>query len=137
MAASRAAPPNSDYAAPRAAPPNPDYAAPPRSSGIGRIFLRIVFGVLWFVAFFVLGSFAISGVAMALENGDQEARRMAAEAAGRAYGVPLFFGSIVLVVFLAILGWLPGFRRRKDTAPAKEEALPRAKPSDSRVILGH
>src|SRR5262249_23611488 len=124
-------------AAPRAAPPNPDHAAPPSGSGIGWFFLRIVFGLLWFVVFFVLGSFSISGVVMALEHGDQEARQKAVEAAGRAYGVPLFFGSIVLVVVLALLGWLPGFRRRKAAAPAAEDASPRAKPSDSRVILGH
>ena len=124
-------------AAPRAAPPSHDHEAPPSGRGIGWLFLRVVFGVLWFVVFFVLGSFSISGVVMALEHGGQEARQQAIEAAGRAYGVPLFFGSIVLVVVLAILGWLPGFRRRKAVASAAVEAPPRAKQSDSRVILGH
>ena len=69
-------------AAPRAVPPSPDHATPPSGSGIGWFFLRVVFGVLWFVAFFVLGSFCISGVVMALEHGDQEARQKAVEAAG-------------------------------------------------------
>src|SRR5262249_34033425 len=120
----------------QAEPTSPNYAAPPSGRGIGAILLRIGFGILWIAAFFVIGSFSISAVAMALENGDQEARQKAAEAAGQAYGVPLFFGSILLVVVLAIVGWLPGFRRRKVASVARDEALPRSKPSDSRLIVG-
>jgi hypothetical protein len=121
--------------------PDPSPEGPPRGtgvtrgSGVGRLFLRLVFGVVWMVVFFVVGAISISAVAMALENGDQEARQKAAEAAGRASGVPLFFGSIILVVVLAMLGWLPGFRRRKADSPAADVALPRTKPSDSRPIV--
>jgi hypothetical protein len=118
------------------APPSPSPEAPPSGRRTGKLFLRIVFGVLWMVAFFVAGSFATSDVVIALENGDQEARQQALEAAGRATGVPLFFGSIFLVVVLAILGWLPGFRRHKAASLDNETALPRSKPSDSRLILG-
>jgi hypothetical protein len=95
-----------------------------------------VFGVLWAIGFFVAGCFAITSVVMALENGDPEARQQAVEAAGRASGVPLFFGSILLVIVLAILGWLPGFRRRKADSPAGDAALPRSRPSDSRLLAG-
>jgi hypothetical protein len=124
------------------APPSPSYQAiptrgeaPPSSRGMGSFFLRILFGVLWIVVFFVVGSISISAVVMVVQNGDQEARQKAVEAAGRAGGVPLFFGSILLVVVLAILGWLPGFRRRKGASPTSDSAFPRSKPSDSRPIL--
>jgi hypothetical protein len=118
------------------AAPDPVPPSPTGGSGIGRIFLRIVFGVLYMVGFFVLGSFTITAIVMAMENGDQEARRLAAESAGRASGVPLFFGSIGLVVVLAILGVLPGFRRRKAASPTNEAAPAGPKLSDSRVIAG-
>jgi hypothetical protein len=88
------------------------------------------------VAFLIVGSFSISAVVMALANGDPEARQKAVEAAGRACAVPLFFGSIFLVVVLAKFGWLPGFRRRKTASPAGEAELPRSKPSDSRLVVG-
>jgi hypothetical protein len=124
----------------RATPAAPDPASPPLTDGggvgIGKVLLRILFGVLWMVVFFVLGSFSITAVVMALESGDQEARQQAVEAAGRAAGVPLFFGSIGLVIVLALLGWLPGFRKRKVGETRLDASLLRSKPSDSRVIAG-
>lgn len=116
--------------------PRPQHVAPSIGSGIGRFFLRLVFGVSWAIAFFIVGSLAISATAMALESGDQEIRQKAVEAASRAGAVPLFFGSILLVVVLAILGWLPGFGRRKAAAPAGDTALLPPKPSDSRLLAG-
>ena len=123
-------------AAPRTAPPSPKHEAPPGGSGIGTFFLRVVFGVLWTVGFIVVGSISISATAMALESGDKEARQKAIEAASRAGALPLFFGSILLVVVLALLGWLPGFRRRKAAAPAEDALLPHSKAPDSRLLAG-
>ena len=120
----------------RSPSPRPKQDPPPSAAGIGRFFLRLVFGVLWAIVFIIVGSILISATAMALESGDQEARQKAIEAASRAGALPLFFGSILLVVILAKLGWLPGFRRRKAAAPAGDTALPRSKPSDSRVFAG-
>jgi hypothetical protein len=116
-------------------PSSPSPEAPPSGRGIGSFVLRTVLGVLWMVGFFVAGSFALSAVVLALATGDQETRQTAVEAAGRAGGVPLFFGSIFLVVVLAILGWLPGFRRRKTAPPTEDTALPRSNPLDSRPII--
>ena len=120
----------------RSPSPRPKQDPPPSAVGIGRFFLRLVFGVLWAIVFIIVGSILISATAMALESGDQEARQKAIEAASRAGALPLFFGSILLVVILAKLGWLPGFRGRKAAAPAGDAALPRSKPSDSRVLAG-
>jgi hypothetical protein len=106
-----------------AAPASPSLAAPPSRRGIGSLVLRMVLGFVWMVALFVVGSLSISTLVMVLADGDQEARQQAVEAAGRACGVPLFFGSLILVVVLALLGWLPGFRRRKAASPARDAAL--------------
>lgn len=112
----------------------PPRRAQPSGGGIGSFLLRFVFGVLWWIAFFILGSFAITLVVMAMNDGDQEARQQAIELAGKTSGVPLFFGSLLVVGVLAKLGWLPGVRRRKQEPTPSDNVLPRTGPSDSRLI---
>jgi hypothetical protein len=130
LAATPAAP-----AAP-AEPSAPTHRAQPRGGGIGSFFLRFLAGVLWWVAFFIAGSFAITFIVMAMNGGDQEARQQAVELAGRTSSVPLFFGSLFLVGVLAKLGWLPGVRRREPEPAPSDNVLPRTGSSDSRLIVG-
>jgi len=109
---------------------------PTSGDGIAPLFVKILAGLLWPVAFFVLGSFSTSAIVLALSDGDQEARQQAVLAAGRASGVPLFIGSIALTIVLAKLGWLPGFRRRKVAATDHDPSLVRPGSGDSRVVAG-
>jgi hypothetical protein len=101
----------------------PAYRNRRSGRGIGSFLLRVVAGVLWLAAFFVAGSISISLIVMATTEGDHEAVQKSVEMAGKASGVPLFFGSIFLVGVLAKLRWLPGLGRRK-TAPQTDAALP-------------
>ncbi|HMF12959.1 MAG TPA: hypothetical protein VKE94_11655, partial [Gemmataceae bacterium] len=121
----------------RAAPSasaGPSPRARAGGSGLGTFLLRAVAGVVWLAVFFVLGSFAITTIVMTTNGDDPDARRTAVEAASKASGVPLFFGSIALVAVLGKLGLLPGLRRRKAQTSTSEPALPPSGSSDSRLI---
>jgi hypothetical protein len=113
----------------------PTHQGPPSGGGIASFLVRMVVGVLWLIVFFVVGSVSISLVVMTMTEGDQEARQRAVEAAGKAAGVPLLFGSLFVVGVLGKLGWLPGLRRRKTEPPASDLVLPASKPPDSRLAI--
>jgi hypothetical protein len=74
-------------------------------------FLRVIFMVIWAVVFFFTTAIALS-IWSTLQGGDDPAaRQQLAEQAGKTVGPWSIPGSIVLAVFLGVLGKLPGTRR--------------------------
>ena len=80
---------------------------------------QILFGLLWFVIFY-LGGAMIMGIVAGLDN-RQESRAVveaAATATVTRYAAILLLGSAALAALGAYKAWLPGTRRKKTEAPS-------------------
>ena len=84
------------------------------------IFLRILFGLLWFIPIYILSSMIISGIiagfvgrsTMSFEEG-YNAGRTASIDFYQKYGLFIFLAQIILTVVLSVAGFLPGTGRHK------------------------
>jgi hypothetical protein len=77
------------------------------------VLVRVIFGTVWAVVFFIAAALVSSTVASSSAGDDPELRKRLTEEAGQRFGMVFFLGSIVLAVVLGKLGMLPGTRRLK------------------------
>jgi hypothetical protein len=92
------------------ASPQPSYQ-PERPPRRRRWAVRVFFGVVWAVVFFLAAAAVVSLLVVQGAGDDPEVRQQLAQEAGQKQGPLVLLGTVVLTTVLGCLGWLPGTRR--------------------------